>query len=73
MAHQMFPEHKSGRRASPLITKVAKPQRVFTRPWGENCRSLRRVSSAMALIKGSWRRPILALEGDGSWVWKHHR
>ena len=31
-----------------------------TRPWGENCPSFRSVSSAMALIKGSWRRPIFA-------------
>ena len=56
-------------RSSPLITKVAKPQRVFTKPWGENCRNLRNVSSAMALIKGSCRRPILALERESD---SHH-
>lgn len=65
----MIPQPFPFFRSSPLITKVAKPQRVFTKPWGENCRNLRNVSSAMALIKGSWRRPILALERESD---SHH-
>mmetsp|Transcript_98683 Transcript_98683/g.318208 ORF Transcript_98683/g.318208 Transcript_98683/m.318208 type:complete len:228 (+) Transcript_98683:1127-1810(+) len=46
--------------SSPLITSVANPHNVFERPCEENCGSLRNVSSAIALMSGSWRRPSLA-------------
>ena len=42
------------------MTKVAKPQSVLTNPCAEKSCNFRSVSSAMALIKGSCRKPIFA-------------